>query len=238
MDYIICKDTSKFKHKYLSSGTTADCYLTPDKRVYKEYTKQMLEETYDNVVRLSDMEIDSFVLPQTLVFNEAPSHETIEGYLMRYSKGKDLKQLSYYVQMREFLKALSKLEDDIKELSRNKMEIYDLKSANVLYVENNNRFDVLDTDFYVHCPGLRTEDLVVCNTMELEYLLYTSFIRANQKLLKNPRLLKMFEELSNGKGSATVYISELVAEIEKETRKRIDTYGDFREGIPYILKAR
>ena len=113
MDYIVSKDTSKFKHKYLSRGTTADCYLTPDKRVYKEFTKNVLEEVYDNIVRLSDLDIDSFVLPETLVFSEAPSHETIEGYLMRYSKGIDIAHVSSLVYMRDFLKALAKLEEDI-----------------------------------------------------------------------------------------------------------------------------
>ena len=236
MDYIVSKDTSKFKHKYLSRGTTADCYLTPDKRVYKEFTKNVLEEVYDNIVRLSDLNIDSFVLPETLVFSEAPSHETIEGYLMRYSKGIDFKNISSYIKMRDFLKSLSKFEKDIIELSKKKFEIYDLKSANVLYTPDG-KIDVLDTDFYKYYPNLLEEDLRVCNFMELEYLLYTSFIRENQKKLKNPRLLSMYERFSDGKELATDYLSELIAEIEKETCESVDTYGDFKTGMKHILRA-
>ena len=160
---------------YVRTGTTAECFLTKDKRVYKEFNKTVLEKHYDNIIRLSDLEIDSFVFPQTLVFSEAPSHETIQGYLMRYSKGIDIAHVSSLVYMRDFLRALAKLEEDIKLLSKSKMDIYDLKGANVLYT-NDNRIDVIDTDFYIYSPSLLEEDLNEINTMELEYLLSTFFI--------------------------------------------------------------
>lgn len=237
MDYIICKDTSKFKDKHLGTGTTAECFLTKDKRVYKEFNKTVLEKHYDNIVRLSDLEIDSFVFPQTLVFSEAPSHETIQGYLMRYSKGIDIAHVSSLVYMRDFLKALAKLEEDIKLLSKSKMDIYDLKGANVLYT-NDNRINVIDTDFYVYSPGLLEEDLNEINTMELEYLLSAFFIKERQERLKNPKLLSMYESFSDGKESAVKYMSALIEEIERETRENVETYGDFRSGIQHVLRAK
>ena len=73
--------------------------------------------------------------------------------------------------------------------------------------------------------------------MELEYLLYTSFIREKQKKLKNSRLLEMYERFSDGKELATDYLSELIAEMEKETHESVDTYGDFKAGMKHILRA-
>ena len=235
MKSIVCKDTSKFKSKYLNSGKNADCYLTEDKKVYKEFGK-MTEEIHDNIVRLNDLEIDSFIFPETLVYGDKPSYETIKGYIMRYSKGIDFNNISYYTQMRDFLKALSKFEKDIIGLSKEKFEIYDLKGANVLYTKDD-KIEVIDTDFYKYYPSLLEEDLRVCNFMELEYLLYTSFIREKQKKLKNSRLLEMYERFSDGKELATDYLSELIAEMEKETHESVDTYGDFKAGMKHILRA-
>ena len=234
---MIKKDTSDLKFKYLNSGVFGNCYLTEDREVYKEFKFQVPDYVYDTLTRLSQMNFDSFVTPNELIYSDLEAIETFKGYIMRYSKGVDFNNIYYSTLMSNFLMALSKLESDIIDLSKEKFQIYDFKAGNVFYTRND-KIDVLDMDLYRHNDAIDERSIVRCNLMELEFLLDSSFIQQNPRKFASDRLLELYNSFSDGKLLGSTYIYEIMQEIRRASGEEVTTYKDFNNGMRLIMKNR
>ena len=234
MKNIIKNNTEDLKYKYLG-GSFGDCYLTRALFVYKEFNSPAISNIYDSMGYLCNHNNESFLFPISLVYIDEIERENLRGYIRKYVSGVELSKMPQNTSMYSFLDALSILEKDTKNISKDKIKINDLKDANAFY-NINNRIKVLDTDFYGVLKSTSFEQLYKLNLMELEYLISRSIIKQNALKFKNNSLIEYFEKTSEGKMLPSDYLYEIIEEIENASKEEVHTYREFNEGLSLIMK--
>ena len=237
MKNIIKNNTDDLKYRYLGSGRFGDCYLTKALFVYKEFTSPIIDSAYDTVNYLCNHNNDSFLFPISLVYKDKKERENLIGYIRKYVDGVELSKINPNTSMDSLLYALTILEKDTKDISKDKIQIFDLKDENALY-NINNRIKVLDTDFYSVQNDVCFDYLYQLNLMELEYLISRSIIKQNALRFKNNGLIDYYEKTSEGKMLPSDYLIEIIEEIENASKEEVNTYKDFSNGLSLIMKRK
>ena len=235
MKYIIKNDIEDLKYKYLGSGKFGDCYLTKNNFVFKEFTCPCNKETEETLFYECNINNKSFMFPLELIYKNDKDYTNLIGYLKKYSDGTFISDIDSNEKLENILRSIIIFEKNIKEISKYKIRIFDLKNENVLY-SKDNMLEVIDTDFYKVDNSLNYRDIIKCNMMELEYLISTNLIKINPYCLSPKKLFSYYESTSDGKMLVSDYLYEIINEINKTIDYDIKSYSDFNDGIKLLLK--
>lgn len=141
---------------YIGSGEEADIYYYKGRalKIYKNPTKCILD--HDLAKELMKIDTKRILVPRELIYNSRKkyigySREFVENYYKEYV-GK--------MKMSEFIREMSYLEEDIKKLSKHKIDIEDLNMSNILI---NNGIYISDLGSFIKMDELRKKQVLSNN---------------------------------------------------------------------------
>ena len=133
---------------FYKKGTTAFVYKISNDEVLKVYRDTLRKKAIfsardmnDILNRLSFIKLDSFITPNDIYIDE---EENILGYSMNLVKGYKSNRINSMIKLREVVKAVKKLDEDNRILSKNKYLIRDLHEKNMVY--DMDGYKVFDLD--------------------------------------------------------------------------------------------
>lgn len=214
----------EFKLERLGSGQNGTCYLTSDKRVFKEYHNDGMD---DDITRmLLDLHYDGFTFPEQLVF----INEFFKGYLKQYIEGVTLDKISSLTEIKQLVVALKQFESSLMDLSYDReLYVYDLNLHNLIY-DGKKIYDI-DTD------PIAPFDFPITNPYyENIKELANSF---NGIFLSDECHNKHLQDLAResmliGCTRPSLFMNEAIKEMEKEIE--IKTISDYKKGLVLLRK--
>lgn len=205
-------------------GAMGNIYYTDSEDILMKIFKRNIDKSdYKKWKLLSKIDLDYFTKPLDLIyFEEKYKYSPIlKGYTMNKKEGmifEKIAEIDNLILIKNLLIAMEKLEDDLKKLSSNKIRIFDLHDRNILYNNEKNEINVIDTDGY-GCGdcydifhSLYYENLLSVAHIVLYCLHINSFNIKNVKTMKD--LIK--------------YISEKINKFEYLYNKDIKSLNDIR----------
>ncbi len=152
----------------IGSGFCAHCYRCKDGNVFKKFKNN---EEGQKIVNRKDLEVimealckssnESIVGPKTLVYQD----KKFVGYIYEYINGIEVASVSRFTRIDTLFKNIGILFDDIKSLTENRVDLFDIHGKNILV---DGSFHVIDMDKSNMAKEKDTpEDLEKFNKQEL-----------------------------------------------------------------------
>ena len=187
--YIEDKKDIKNLYKLKSSryGSNSDIYVLND-TLLKIFTYFSLISEYYNIEKISKLNIGNVSIPKKMIYID----ERFSGYSMDYMKGIILPRVNENTNYNYFISNLNEIERTISIFSNNKIEMRDLNCFNILYNENNNKFNIVDIDCYKENRFISKEEIFKDNLFYFESTLLSSICTKNT--INNT---KLYNDLSN-----------------------------------------
>ncbi len=223
-----------YKQKFLGEGASGKCYMTSDGEAFKEFYGFFNFE--HDLQKLSCIDSPSFIFPKTLVYLGSKNPGTLKGYKMDFVNGVMVDQIDKKTKMETIIKSSSKVEDDIRNLTKNHdLLLFDINDGNVIYDENGE-FKLIDTDYFEFSSSCDYIDNLKTNfRLWNEFLLYNFGCLFD--IFYKERLNLIFEiAMINGKIPSSHILEEIVEEIRKETKSDVNTIEDYERGIQLIKR--
>ena len=130
----------------IGSGFCAHCYRCKDGNVFKKFKNN---EEGQKIVNRKDLEVlmealykssnRSIIGPKTLVYQD----KKFVGYIYEYINGIEVASVSRFARIDTLFKNIGILFEDIKSLTDNRVDLYDIHGKNILL---DGSFHVIDMD--------------------------------------------------------------------------------------------
>lgn len=235
-EYIILDEITPFyKKKFLGKGCSGECYLTEDNQVFKELYNN--NQDFYSLKTFTHVKNDSVVFPNKIVYLKEKNDENIIGYLMDYVDGYLFKDIPLNEKIDYLINASIKAEKDILALSFEKAIIMEeINTANVIY-SSDNRFKIIDTDFYTYFPS--EEETIIYRTNMHEWGNYMMSVLVTDYPFKYDEINYLYEDcVLNGRVKPSLIISKIKEILETESNKKINTLDEYQNNLKLIKKMK
>lgn len=225
---IVNEIPKSYKEHFIGQGCSGRCYLIKENNlVFKELYNDRLPIEEMNYFTYIDN--DTFSFPRTMIYKDGK----IIGYLCKYIEGTSFDKLSGNEDIYDFLNATDKLEKEIKNLSEEGIELFDIKYNHAIYTKDKE-IKLIDTDLYYY-------------KLEEPYYLFRASLKEWGNFLmtylqsdypfQNDYLNELYLRLVfDGKVKPTHILDLMLQEMNKKTDYKIQTLGEFKEGQKLIKK--
>ena len=224
----------KYKSKLIGEGTSGSCYLTTFGNVYKELN-QVGRYLYDQIKDLTNYKSDLIAFPKSLIYYKYESKRGFRGYLMDHFEGVTLDYLEGKIDINVFLDHLYKLEEEIKNISKEGIVLSDINDKNMMYDENGG-LKLIDTDLYETQLYKDFDKCYEWNMIELfnaimDFIFFTKFV-----YFDNEKLDDLYRYCGyNGKLKPSEFLYEFVEFVNKNRNTNIKTLSNLRnKGYRYF----
>lgn len=226
------KIPESFYMKKIGSGKTANCYLTDEGRVYKEFYKKYF--FFNKLESLSYYKSDLIVFPEELVYLEANAAKELKGYLMRYIDGEKLINIDDAVKFKDFITSLDSFEREMFRLSRYGILFNDLNEENLMWT-TDGQLKAVDTDLSVPTGEDEFGNVGKENIKELAETINGLFKLGSE--FKNPELNEAVLKCGAfARMRCSTLLEKIAQEGEKEQKRTIETLGDYKDSIALLKK--
>ena len=177
---------------YLNEGHEITAYLLGKDvlKLYKENT-QTDKFTVKDIMRFSKLKLNRFLVPNKPVRDDSLE---LVGFTAPY-KVEDPFDTLYDINGKDFKREVKIMLGDIKELSRNKIEIDDLHLDNIIYSDNAIYFS--DCGCFKYKQDEDTREIERTNMVRFEYFI-VNYLLARSLAKKNRKKLESeYEECNN-----------------------------------------
>ena len=190
----------EFDSLYLNEGHEITAYLLGDEviKIYKD-NPQIERFSFEDISRFSKLKLNRFLLPNNPVRDDSFN---LIGFACPY-KVEDPFNSLYDISGKDFKREVKLMLGDIKELSRNNIEIDDLHLDNIIFSDNSIYFS--------DCGGFRykkdedTREIEKTNMFRFEYFI-VNYLLARSLAKKNR---KKFENEFEAYGNVEEFISSM-----------------------------
>lgn len=237
-------DIRDFQDDYLiksvGSGVTANCFLTKDNTIFKEFKKGLAESLEDKCNYLSTFENDNFTFPKQLVYLD----KKFIGYIRDYAPGKSIDDLEDSINFKRMIVALKELEQSTNELYE-KLSFVDLSGDNIVYDQLSNKMTIIDTDLFEEATdGIyhRGKNEIMTYYDNRKWISQSFYTLTKECNIIPQKLSIKFSRLADiniyGYSTASEYLLGLICELELLTKCEIQTIGDYKKSINILVKER
>ena len=241
-DYIVLDNLDSLTYDFIQKGQRGECYRVGDK-VFKKFINK--PRFFVFLKQMSFMQSDSFVFPETFVYEGSYEPSNLKGYLMKYVEGRNIKDIDD-VNISTFIKELDLLEKEIKLLTlQYKYLLRDIHDENMIYTDNN-KFIIYDNDNNVFNPLDELAFQYKYNMDELRFMPSEDDVynyKDNMKEIGNTILPIMLDKIVisdyikklynmciiDGKCKPSIVLAETLNELEKNNR--IETVNEFKKTL-------
>jgi len=133
------------KMEELGRGACSVVYKYDDNSVVKvlnEAGKELFDsEKFSNIVGIEN---DTCVFPKKAVLIDGE----LKGYTMDYIQGEMLHEIIKKIDLSTLTNAIKKVENDLKQLSKEKILLQDLNHGGIMWDNKESRIKIIDTDFF------------------------------------------------------------------------------------------
>ena len=172
--------------KYIGMGSEGICYYDKiSNRVYKifheYYENDRIYFTKEEILQYSGINNKTYIWPNDVIIVD----NMLIGYTMPYINAKNLYLIDpLKVSLNGLKKALERVNDDTKILTKNNIKLYDV-GYNILYKCNN--ISIIDTINYENTFVSQEDNMSCINKEIMEFLVdgYFDYFIENNKVLNN-----------------------------------------------------
>ena len=152
-------------------GTTAICFLMPNKKVLKMYYKEEIRQTLMKKIDLLEKSgNESFIAPEELLIKDNKCIAQIYDYV----DAPTLSSIKRKYSVSDILIAYDKLVEDIKRISDNRILLADLHEKNILF---DGAFYIIDLDRVKTDEKLSEERIFMKNMGNVNEIILNSLFR-------------------------------------------------------------
>ena len=170
--------------------------------------------------RLVGIENSTCVFPK----NKVEIDGIFKGYTMDYVQGVPLHEIIKKIDIPTLISAIKKVENDLKQLSSEKVLFQDLNQGGIMWDEAENRIKIIDTDFFEKNETIKEEKIYSANItsfnsmieMELE-IINGQGTKLSEYLQSNPEFSNLYTKYMiyslNGKNMSVTELVDKAVEI-------------------------
>ncbi len=160
---------------------------------------------------------ESFIFPEAHITTGANSFNTPIGTVSEYIDGNNLWDVPFIGSFKQLEKNINKIAEDSELLTINKIKIYDLSIANVMY--NNKSFKIIDCEEYKSTPRSNDVEAIRKHNDEMINNLLISIIKvgleySDLNYLDRNIYRTLENELKTGIHTRTEYLEKLQNTLE------------------------
>ena len=224
----------------LGRGACSVVYKCDDNSVIKvlnEAGKEMFDkENFSNIVGINN---DTCVFPKKTLLIDGE----FKGYTMDYIQGEMLHDIIKKIDLKTLTKAIKKVENDLKLLSKEKILLQDLNHGGVMWEDKESRIKIIDTDFFYKENLAQEEQCYSSNITSFNTLIEmelgilngqdTEVIRYLQNKPEYNTLYKeyMIGSLIGENKSVTELIDKAIEMVEKEFGTKVNNIEEMQQLI-------
>jgi len=217
---------SLYKLKSSRYGSNSDIYVL-NETLLKVFTYFSLISEYYNIEKISKLNINNVSTPKKMIYID----ERFSGYSMDYMKGIILPRVNENTNYNHFITNLDEIEKTISIFSNNKIEMRDLNCFNILYNENDNKFNIVDIDCYKENRFLSIEEILKDNLFYFENTILSSICTKNT--INNTKLYNNLSDIIRNGINNNLSIINIFVDIkiylENYSDKEVNTIKDVRK---------
>lgn len=205
--------------------------------IYNYKNNELLKvfNTHYRIVQLNILENLSSLSTKSLlkIYKFLFINEQFYGYSMPKIKGSMLAYLDNNINLKDFLKSLTPVQEDLILLGNNNLSADDLNALNIIYNREENKTTLIDLESYGLCTNETKEEIVQSNCISL-YFLILRIISENYNVYASSN--KIIKEMCN----KIININEIydtpynfyikyINDLENKYNNSIDTIKDLRK---------
>ena len=228
------------KMQELGRGACSTVYRYNDDLVIKVLNDKGIElHNEENFSDILGIKNDTCIFPQ----NRVEVDGLFKGYTMEYIRGIPLHEIIKKLDIQTLISAIQKVEEDLEELSSEKILFQDLNQGGLMWDETQNRIKIIDTDFFEKNESIEKEQCYSTNIssfysmIEMELgLMSAQDTEISEYLQKNPEFSKLYTKyiqcyLTGDNLSITELIKKAVEIFEKEFKIKANSIQDMQQLI-------
>ena len=157
----------------------------------------------------------------------------IVGYVMKYFYGRNIKDISELTSFRALLSGLKRFEKEIYEFSKLGYKLDDIHDKNLMLNQKHKilSFGLIDPDSYEKLSSFDFIDLYESNISEIRKIVLNAFLNDELEkfILKSKSLNHVYQLILQDKNDELyTFLEELKLRVEKYSKSKINTIGDFK----------
>ncbi len=159
MEIIKLSNDEISKLQSIGEGACSTVYRYNDNLVIKLFNEKGMslhdEESFSDLMGIKN---ETCVFPETPV--EANGH--FQGYTMQYIEGTELFKVIKDLDLKKVIRAINKVEEDLKTLAIDKILFQDLNQGGIMW-SSEEKIKIMDTDFFQKNDDITEEEVYSSN---------------------------------------------------------------------------
>lgn len=216
--------------------------------VYKYGTDLVIKVLNEKGIELHNEEEFSGLVGienSTCVFpkNRLAIDGNFKGYTMDYVQGVPLHEIIKKVDISTLISAIKKVENDLKQLSSEKVLFQDLNQGGIMWDESEDRIKIIDTDFFEKNENIKEEQCYSANITSFNSMIEMELgiingqgTKLSEYLQKNPEFSNLYTKYMiyslNGKNmSVTELVDKAVEIFENDFGAKVNSIEEMQQLI-------
>ena len=166
-----------------------------------------------------------------------------QGYTMDYVQGEELHKVIKQLDFPTLISAIQKVEDDLKQLSTEKVVFQDLNQGGIMWNKEKNCIKIIDTDFFEKNENINEEQCYNANITSFNSMIEMELgiingqgTKLSEYLQRNPEFSQLYTKYMiyslNGKNMSIIELINKAVEIfERDFGTKVGSIEEMQELI-------